>query len=70
MEINGITKTMNYIEYTNGTKEWFLDGKCHREAGPAIEYPSGYKVWYLDDKEINCKTNEEFLKFIKYKWLI
>jgi hypothetical protein len=43
------------IEYTvrvypSGNKTWFLDGKRHREDGPAIEYSNGYKSWYLDGK--------------------
>ena len=32
----------------DGTKEWYLNGKCHREDGPAIERPDGSKVWYLN----------------------
>jgi hypothetical protein len=41
------------IEYTvkvypNGTKKWYLNGKLHREDGPAVEYPSGSKSWYLN----------------------
>ena len=40
------------IEYTvkvdNGTKSWFLNGKKHREDGPAIEYANGYKSWYIN----------------------
>ena len=40
------------IEYTvkvdNGTKSWFLNGKKHREDGPAIEYANGYKAWYIN----------------------
>jgi len=44
------------IEYTvqvypNGTKRWYLNGKNHREDGPAIEYPSGAKFWYLNGKK-------------------
>ena len=35
--------------YENGTKEWYLNGKLHREDGPAIEYPSGNKLWWLND---------------------
>ena len=31
--------------YANGTKEWYLNGKLHREDGPAIEYTSGTKKW-------------------------
>ena len=43
------------IEYTvkvwdNGSKFWYLNGKCHREDGPAIEYSSGNKFWYLNGK--------------------
>jgi hypothetical protein len=33
-----------------GTKRWFLNGKPHREDGPAIEYPDGSKFWYLNGK--------------------
>jgi len=36
--------------YNNGDKFWHLDGKLHREDGPAIEYSNGYKAWYLNDK--------------------
>ena len=43
------------IEYTvkvneYGTKYWYLNGKCHREDGPAIEHSSGTKSWYLNGK--------------------
>ena len=36
--------------YPSGTKRWFLNGKLHREDGPAAEYPDGYKEWYLNGK--------------------
>jgi len=44
---------MSYKEYTvkvynSGDKEWYLNGKRHREDGPAIEYASGNKHWYLN----------------------
>jgi len=43
------------IEYTvkvwdNGDKSWYLNGKLHREDGPAAEYADGSKFWYLNDK--------------------
>ena len=43
------------IEYTvkvypNGDKEWWLNGKLHREDGPAIEDADGDKSWWLNDK--------------------
>ena len=45
------------IEYTvkvfsYGDREWYLNGKRHREDGPAIEQADGTKYWYLDDKEV------------------
>ena len=41
------------IEYTvevrdDGRKEWFLNGKIHREDGPAVEWPNGNKYWYIN----------------------
>ena len=43
--------------YSNGTKYWYLNGKRHREDGPAIEYGDGSKCWYLNDVEF---TEEEY----------
>ena len=36
--------------YANGYKYWYLNGKLHREDGPAIEYASGSKFWWLNGK--------------------
>ena len=30
--------------------EWYLNGKLHREDGPAIECTDGSKSWYIDGK--------------------
>jgi hypothetical protein len=32
------------------TKSWYLNGKRHREDGPAIEGANGDKFWYLNDQ--------------------
>ena len=34
----------------NGNKSWRLNGKRHREDGPAIEWYDGEKHWYLNGK--------------------
>lgn len=34
----------------DGYKTWHLNGKLHREGGPAIEWANGAKYWYLDGK--------------------
>ena len=36
--------------YLSGDKVWYLNGKFHREDGPACEYTNGNKHWYLDGK--------------------
>jgi hypothetical protein len=33
------------IEYLNGDRRWFINGKHHRDGGPAIEYTNGDKYW-------------------------
>jgi hypothetical protein len=44
-------KTYEVKVYDNGSKEWFLNGKRHREDGPAVEYTDGAKYWYLNGTE-------------------
>jgi hypothetical protein len=39
------------IEYANGDKMWYLNGRRHREDGPAIERADGNKIWYLNGQE-------------------
>ena len=36
------------IEYSNGTKKWFINGEFHNEYGPAIEYSNGTKKWFIN----------------------
>ena len=38
------------VEYADGFKEWWAEGKLHRLDGPAIEYADGHKAWYVDGK--------------------
>ena len=43
-------KTYNVTVDVHGTTRWYLDGKLHRENGPAVEYADGNKWWYLNGK--------------------
>jgi antitoxin component YwqK of YwqJK toxin-antitoxin module len=43
-------KKNGLIVSPDGTKEWYINGKLHREDGPAVEHVSGDKSWYLNDK--------------------
>ena len=36
------------VEWSDGTKAWYLNGNLHREDGPAIEDSDGTKHWYLN----------------------
>ena len=35
---------------SDGDKHWYLNGKLHREDGPAVELTNGAKFWYLNGK--------------------
>ncbi len=52
-------KMEELIVNTNGDREWYLNGKLHREDGPAIEFTGGDNYWYLNGEEL---TEEEFNK--------
>lgn len=38
------------IEWANGSKAWFVEGKCHRLDGPAVEHADGSKSWCVEGK--------------------
>jgi hypothetical protein len=38
------------IEYHDGTKSWYINGKLYREDGPAIVWNDGTREWYLYGK--------------------
>ena len=52
-------------EWINGNKFWYKNDKLHREDGPAIEEVSGFNAWYINGKNMNCSTQEHFLKLKK-----
>ena len=34
------------VEWDDGGKDWWVNGKLHREDGPAVVYANGYKAWF------------------------
>jgi hypothetical protein len=36
----------------SGSKWWYINGKQHREDGPAVIFPDGSQLWYLNDVNI------------------
>ncbi len=49
----------------SAAKIWIQHGASHRLDGPASEWYNGNKYWYLNGIQIDCKTNEEFLRLVK-----
>ena len=43
-------KTYTVNVYDDGSKYWYLNGKIHREDGPAVEFANGYKTWWVNGK--------------------
>jgi hypothetical protein len=43
-------KTYTVTIDESGNKRWFINGKLHREDGPAIEYADDTKVWFINGK--------------------
>ena len=46
-KLKTLDKRVNCIKI-DGSRRWGLNGKLHRENGPAIEQLNGDKVWYLN----------------------
>jgi len=46
------------VEWADGDKVWFVNGKQHRLDGPAIELNDGYKSWVVDDVFIMSVDNK------------
>jgi hypothetical protein len=49
------------VEFTNGSKAWYINGKRHREDGPSCEWSNGDKWWYINgirhsEEEFNTKV--------------
>jgi hypothetical protein len=45
------------VEYKDGEKCWYINGRQHRINGPAVEIPDGDKGWHVNNKFLGW--NEE-----------
>jgi len=48
----------------DGSKFWYLNGKYHREDGPAVEYPDGEKRWFLTDIKFSFEDYIQELRLL------
>ena len=46
------------IEYKDGGKEWWVNGKCHKEDGPAFIDYGGVEYYYLNNIPLTKKEFE------------
>jgi len=53
--------------YYSGSIVYIVNGKYHREDGPAFEYFDGTKDWWVNDKLLPCQTQEEFEKLMRLR---
>jgi hypothetical protein len=58
------------IEYTNGTRIWYLAGHIHREDGLAIVWHDGAESWYLNDVEYTEQEYKYEMRSVKLKQLL
>lgn len=49
--------------WNNGDESWWINGKRHREDGPAIQYIKGGSHYYFDDVEYSFEEWKEILKY-------
>ena len=45
-----------------GNKFWWLDGKLHREDGPAVEYADGGREWWFHGEKV---TEEQHRRWVR-----
>ena len=56
--------------YLDGTKQWSLNGRPHREGGPAVEWSDGTKFWFLNGEyHREDGPAHEYPNGIKHWWL-
>ncbi len=46
--VHTLRLTLSYADAYH--KEWYRDGKRHRDDGPAVEWADGHKEWWRDGK--------------------
>jgi hypothetical protein len=64
-----LMKRTGHFTLPDGTQLWLLDGKKHREDGPAVIYPDGSRMWCIDDNiEAYSHDGTEILKVMNSRF--
>ena len=54
------------VEYKDGTKEWYQNGKRHRLDGAAVEYSDGTKAWIINEKYYSEEEHKRIVNFLGF----
>lgn len=49
------------VEWSDGTKQWWINGKLHRLDGPAVEWINGTKAGWVNGKKVTRSDREGVL---------
>jgi len=52
------------ISETTFYRVWYLNGKRHREDGPAIEHSNGDREWWINDERMPEEEHQKAVKEI------
>ena len=55
------------VEFSDGDKEWWLNGKLHRKNGPAVELNNGDEDWWLNGFEYSESEHKAEIRRRKLK---
>ncbi len=50
------------VEFHDGSKQWWVNGKPHRLDGPALEWSTGFSDWLIDGVVKNGAKIERWIK--------
>jgi hypothetical protein len=50
------------VKYDNGHKQWYLNGRLHRENGLAVTFLDGTEEYWLKRVLVKRKTNQVIVK--------
>jgi len=45
---SGKSNANTMMEWPDGTREWWVNGKLHRKSGPAVERADGTREWWVN----------------------
>jgi hypothetical protein len=58
------------MDWANGHKEWWVNGKRHRMDGPAVEWANGDKEWYFRNKKVSKRQMKTQVSKLQLKILL